>query len=101
MFRIENGGQQPGAALLDRLSGVLRMDTRELFDLAGCTISSDLPELGPYIRMKFKDLPPRSFAEIESFVEFLRSKYGSEADPVNGDDERPDGTPSRGSARRQ
>lgn len=99
MSRLEAGRQHPGPELLVRVADVFGMDARELFDVAGYPVPADLPELGPYVRMKFKDLPPNAFGEIETFVAFLRAKYGVAPEPRDGADEHPDGTPGRSASR--
>ncbi len=99
MYRLEAGRQQPGPELLVRLAEVFGLDARELFDVAGYHLPADLPELGPYVRLKFKDLPPRAFGEIETFVAFLRAKYGVESEPRDRADEHPEGTLGRNATR--
>jgi transcriptional regulator with XRE-family HTH domain len=90
--RLETGGQVPAPELLQRLSASFGLDLRELFILAGYPLPEAMPELRPYLRMKFKDLPPSAFREIESFVEFLRTKYGVKpTGPSERSDERAEG----------
>ncbi|MEO1060546.1 MAG: helix-turn-helix transcriptional regulator [Actinomycetota bacterium] len=92
MSRIESGEQVPTPTLLEALARTLGFDLRELYDLAGHPLPDELPDLGPYVRMKFKNLPPRAYGEITSFVEFLHAKYGVEKEPpTDGSDEVPEG----------
>jgi transcriptional regulator with XRE-family HTH domain len=93
MWRIESGSQVPNPALLLRLASGFGLDVRELFDLSGIELPGELPELRPYIRMKFRNLPPSAFAEIETFIEFLHTKHGVDpSGPVDGGDELPEGS---------
>lgn len=86
LTRVETGTQRPQLELLVRLADRLGLDRRELAELAGYPLPERLPELGPYIRLKFKDLPPRAFGEIEAFVEFVRTRYASHAPMPEGDE---------------
>lgn len=92
MSRIESGEQLPAPPLLESLAEAMRLELRELYELAGYPLPDVLPELGPYVRMKFKDLPSQAQGEITDFVEFLRARHGaSTAPPSDGLDELPEG----------
>jgi transcriptional regulator with XRE-family HTH domain len=92
LSRVEAGTQVPTPAMLAKLSTSLGLDLRELYEMSGYEQPIELPELRSYMRMKYKDLPPRAFVEIEDFVDFLRQRYGVvDAGPEPRSDESPDG----------
>lgn len=92
LSRLEAGSQVPTPALLAKLSSMLGLDLRELYALSGYELPNELPELRPYMRMKFKRLPSSAFGEIETFIEYLHVKYGvARGGPDPGRDEVPDG----------
>ncbi|QGH68678.1 helix-turn-helix domain-containing protein [Pseudactinotalea sp. HY158] len=81
---------QPDPSRLTRLAGVLGIEANQLLKAAGYELDAALPTMKPYLRSKYKHLPPEARAEIQSAFDRISAKYGSSPDgsgPLDGQDE--------------
>lgn len=67
---------QPDPTRLTRLAGVLGIDANRLLKAAGYELDDALPTIQPYLRSKYKHLPPEARSEIQSAFERITAKYG-------------------------
>src|ERR1700722_1896434 len=68
---------------VQKLAQTLDLDSQDLFALAGYRIPEGLPNLVPYLRTKYgDDLPDEAIAEITSFFDYTKAKYGDGGGPV-------------------
>lgn len=84
-WKLEAGQyQSPSPKYLHRIAEVLDVPLNDLYALAGYEIpDGKLPSFTPYLRSKYKDLPPEAVADLERYFEMLRNYYGiPEGEPV-------------------
>lgn len=85
--RMERGEViQPSAELLGRVASALGVPASELMRRAGYPVATSLPELRPYMRAKFTELPPEAIDEVEQLIRRLRTEHPT-AGPDTGEDE--------------
>lgn len=80
----------PDPNRLARLAAVLGIDANRLLKAAGYELDNALPTIQPYLRSKYKHLPPEARSEIQSAFERIAAKYGVADDgngPSDGQDE--------------
>lgn len=65
----------PSVRVLTQLSKRLDIHREDLYALAGYTLPTDLPELGPYLEAKHPEWPDEARVQLEGFYEYLRQKY--------------------------
>lgn len=88
IIRLEQGKvASPKADLLDRIATEINVPVSDLMTLAGYPVARGLPGLRPYMRAKYKDLPPDAVDEVESFIARLQAKHGGRPGPTGGEDE--------------
>ncbi|GAB4078661.1 helix-turn-helix domain-containing protein [Nostocoides australiense] len=88
IIRLEQGKvASPKADLLDRIATEINVPVSDLMTLAGYPMARGLPGLRPYMRAKYKDLPPDAVEEVESFIARLQAKHGGRPGPTGGEDE--------------
>jgi transcriptional regulator with XRE-family HTH domain len=89
IVRLEQGiVAAPKPALLKSLAAVLELDLADLYAAAGYPQPDGLPSFTPYLRSKYKDLPPEAHAELEQSFSHIAQKYGYDAaGPAPGQDE--------------
>lgn len=86
IIRLEQGKViSPKADLLGRIASEVGTPISDLLAMAGYPVARTLPSLRPYMRAKYKDLPPEAVDELEAFVARLQQKYGN--GPAAGEDE--------------
>lgn len=89
VVRLEQGQiASPKADLLGRIADVLHLPVADLMALAGYPTTTALPALRPYMRAKYKDLPPEAVDEVEAFITNLQHRHGLSNGPQHGEDER-------------
>lgn len=85
--RIESGFiRQPGVETLSGLAEALGLPMADLFTAAGYAVPSELPSFRPYMRAKYRDLPPEALAELDRTFTDIARRYGT-AWPAPGEDE--------------
>lgn len=77
----------PHPEAIERAAQALGVPTVDLMTLAGYPVAKGLPGLRPYMRAKYKDLPPDAVDEVESFIARLQAKHGGHSGPEDGEDE--------------
>ncbi len=89
VFNLEQGRvEQPKAAKLQAIGGVLGIPAADLYAVVGWLPPAELPAFRPYLRSKYRDLPPEAVKEIESVFDRVARDYGLQG-PQDGEDERP------------
>lgn len=88
--RIESGEfKSPGADKLARIAGVLDLDVADVYAMADYS-RPGLPQLKPYLRTKYRDLPDEALEKIERYTARIAKQHGVALDgPVAGEDEAP------------
>jgi transcriptional regulator with XRE-family HTH domain len=79
---------QPKAEKLRAIGGALDIPAAELYSTVGWLPGTDLPAFRPYLRSKYRELPPEAVAEIEAVFDRLARDYGLQG-PQAGEDEQP------------
>ncbi|MEZ5341204.1 MAG: helix-turn-helix transcriptional regulator [Acidimicrobiales bacterium] len=89
IIRLENGGiASPAPDKLTRIAEALDLRSADVFALADYTAPTDLPSMSPYLRTKYKDLPPEAAAKIENYTRKIAKQHGISIDgPAPGEDE--------------
>ncbi len=83
--RIENGLiANPTADSLRAIGEALDIPSSDLFAIAPWVTPEDLPTIRPYLRTKYRQLPPRAIQEIEAHFAKMAEKYGISFDPNDG-----------------
>ena len=78
----------PDPRKLATLADVLGVDASELMEPAGYGRTANLPTFTPYLRTKYKDLPPAARDELNASFQRIAAKYGYDPDgPPPGADE--------------
>ena len=87
IVRLEQGAvQSPHAETLAAIAEQLELPLADLFGLAGFAAPTELPSFKPYLRAKYRDLPPAAVAELERSFQAIADKYGTDG-PREGEDE--------------
>lgn len=92
LWRIEQGMiASPRAENLQAIGEVLGISASDLFATVGWMPPKELPTIRPYLRTKYRDLPPDAVAEIEAEFDAIAKKHGisfdTDAGPRDGEDE--------------
>ncbi|TQF73361.1 helix-turn-helix transcriptional regulator [Rhodococcus spelaei] len=78
----------PTAANLQALGAVLGITSADLFATVGWMPEGDLPSMTPYLRSKYRDMPPEAIAEIEQHFAKVAQAHGITVNgPVGNEDE--------------
>ncbi len=89
VLSLEQGRiQQPKAEKLRAVGGALGIPAAELYAVVGWLPPAELPAFRPYLRSKYRDLPPEAVTEIEAVFDRLARDYGLQG-PKDGEDEHP------------
>jgi transcriptional regulator with XRE-family HTH domain len=97
IFRIEEGQfTAPAPDKLSRIAEVLALSLADVFALADYSIPSDLPSFQPYLRTKYRDLPPEAVEQLDRAFQRLAKRHGLDAaGPAPGEDEQPEEQPTK------
>jgi transcriptional regulator with XRE-family HTH domain len=88
LTRLEQGQiAAPTAASLQALGEVLGVSASDLFATIGWVPEGDLPSMTPYLRSKYRDMPPEAIADIEQHFNKVARAHGM---TVNGPADRED-----------
>ena len=88
IVRLEQGSvQSPSAETRAAIAEHLQLPLADLFGLAGFAAPTELPSFRPYLRAKYRELPPDALTELERSFEEIAKKYGTHG-PQDGEDER-------------
>lgn len=104
IVRFEQGAYAaPSPDKLARLAEALDLNLADVYSLADYAVPANLPSPGPYLRTKYRDLPPAALAALSHDVARVLARHGITlgGGPVDGEDESPDGpAPARPASRR-
>jgi transcriptional regulator with XRE-family HTH domain len=91
VIRLEQGYfTRPHPAILRRVAVALGISTVDVFALAAYDVPADLPTLKPYLRTKYRELPPEAVEQIEAYAANLARRHGVYLNgPAAGEDEGP------------
>lgn len=85
--RLEQGQiLSPRAENLRAIGEVLAIPAADLFAVAAWLPRKELPTFRPYLRSKYRELPPEAIAEIEEAFERIARDYGARG-PQGREDE--------------
>ena len=89
VLRFEQGAfAAPRPDKLARVADVLGLSLADVYALADYAVPADLPNLRPYLRTKYRDLPAEDAEKIEAYAARLAKKHGiTLAGPAPGEDE--------------
>jgi transcriptional regulator with XRE-family HTH domain len=89
--RIEQGRfAAPGPDKLARLADALGLSTADVLGLAGYPLTRDLPSFRPYLRSKYRGLPPEAVDDLSEAFERIVREHGYDPDGPRGhEDEAP------------
>ncbi len=86
IVRLEGGRvSHPKADLLGRIAEAVQAPIMDVLTMAGYPTPKGLPSLRPYMRAKYRDLPPEAIDELEAFIATLNARHHSGPQP--GEDE--------------
>ncbi|TAM95189.1 MAG: XRE family transcriptional regulator [Rhizobiaceae bacterium] len=89
VVRLEQGSfAAPRPDKLSRIAYALNLSLADVFALADYVVPSELPTFTPYLRAKYRKLPPGAVDELERYFDKLAARYGIDpAGPAPGEDE--------------
>lgn len=90
LYRLEHGQiLNPDPSKLEALAKALRLKLADVLTAAGYPATRGLPEPGPYLRAKYRDLPAYKMAALSREVEAVLERYGvtGTEQPRQGEDE--------------
>lgn len=80
--------KSPNPRMLEALAPTLNIELIDLYSAAGYLPAKGLPNFSPYLRSKYRDLPPEARTEIEESFTAIAKRYGiAERGPAPGEDE--------------
>lgn len=91
IVRIEQGAfAAPRPDKLSRIAEALGLSLADVFALADYAVPDDLPSFQPYLRSKYRDMPPEAVDDLEKAFQRIVRKHGYQPDgPRDGEDEAP------------
>lgn len=88
IIRLEQGQvKSPRADVLGRIAEEIGLPVADVMTMAGYPTPRQLPNLRPYMRAKYRNLPLEAVDEVERFIEQLSKKHANTG-PADGEDER-------------
>lgn len=99
LYRLEHGQiLNPDPAKLELLAKVLRLRLADVLTAAGYPATRALPEPGPYLRAKYRELPAKQLAALSEEVNAVLLRYGVTGSerPAPGEDESDERTTASG-----
>ena len=90
--RIEQGAfAAPDPHKLSRIGEVLGLSLADVYAMADYAVPGDLPSFQPYLRRKYRDLPPQAIEDLDKAFASIVKRHGYDPDgPRDGEDEYPD-----------
>lgn len=76
--------------MLRALAQPLEVPVADLYAAAGFALPDELPTFTPYLRSKYRALPPKAQAELQQSFARITAKYGyseGSSGPAAGEDE--------------
>lgn len=93
IVRLEQGQYlSPDPDKLRSLAEALDLNLADVLSLASYPIPTELPSVGPYLRTKYRDLPPAAVDQLQAEVTRILRQHGIEpgSGPTDGEDEQPE-----------
>jgi transcriptional regulator with XRE-family HTH domain len=92
IVRLEQGSiEKPAADKLSRLAEVLDLNLADVYALVDYATPSELPTFRPYLRTKYRGLPPSAVRELEQSFRRIAKRHGLDPEgPAPGEDEQPE-----------
>lgn len=89
--RIEQGAfAAPAPDKLARIADALGLSLADVFALADYAVPGDLPSFQPYLRTKYRDMPPEAVDDLNKAFARIARKHGYDPEgPQRGEDEAP------------
>ncbi len=95
IISLESGTNlAPQPSTLKALAEVLAIDLSQLYTTLNWLPPQPLPNLAPYMRAKYRDLPETAIAELERYANQVIERHGGRG-PINREDEQPEETKGR------
>jgi transcriptional regulator with XRE-family HTH domain len=90
--RIEQGAfTAPAPDKLARIAEALGLSLADVYAMAEYAVPADLPSFQPYLRRKYRDMPPEAVEDLDKAFQEIIDKHGYDPDgPHDGEDELPD-----------
>jgi transcriptional regulator with XRE-family HTH domain len=90
--RIEQGSfTAPAPDKLARIAEALGLSLADVYAMAEYAVPADLPSFQPYLRRKYRDMPPEAVEDLDKAFQEIIDKHGYDPDgPHDGEDELPD-----------
>ena len=77
IVRFEQGAYAaPSPDKLARLAEALGLNLADVYALANYAAPADLPSVGPYLRTKYRDLPPEALDALSRDVSRVLARHG-------------------------
>ena len=91
IVRIEQGAYAaPAPDKLSRIAEALGLSLADVFALADYAVPGDLPSFQPYLRSKYRDMPPEVTEDLSKAFARIVKKHGYQPEgPRNREDEAP------------
>ena len=89
ILRFERGDHAaPAPDKLARIAEAIGLSLADVYALADYAVPTDLPSFKPYLRTKYRNLPPEEVDKIEAYAQRLANKHGVSLEgPAPGEDE--------------
>jgi len=89
LVRIEQGAfAAPAPDKLARIAEALGISLADVFALAEYAVPGDLPSFQPYLRSKYRDMPPEAVDDLNKAFARIVRKHGYDPEgPKDGEDE--------------
>jgi transcriptional regulator with XRE-family HTH domain len=102
ILRIEQGEfASPAPDKLARIADALRIPLEDVYAVAEYAAPRQLPNLSPYLRTKYRELPDAAASQIEAYAQRLATKHGVDIrGPAPGEDEDEEPKPTAKRTRR-
>jgi transcriptional regulator with XRE-family HTH domain len=93
IVRLEQGEfRNPDPDKLRAMAESLDLNLSDVLLMADYPVPAELPSVGPYLRTKYRDLPPEAVDQLQSQIARVLKKHGIEPGkgPIVGEDEQPE-----------
>jgi transcriptional regulator with XRE-family HTH domain len=92
IVRLEQGAiATPSPSKLSRIAEALDLSLADVFSMAGYAVPNELPSFQPYLRRKYRDMPPEAIEDLDTAFSKIIKKHGYDPrGPRPGEDEAPD-----------
>jgi transcriptional regulator with XRE-family HTH domain len=86
--RIEQGAfAAPAPGKLSRIAEVLGLSLADVYAMAEYAVPGDLPSFQPYLRRKYRDMPPEAVEDLDQAFTKIIKKHGYDPDGPQGSED--------------